>query len=67
MNGKRVREIRGVVLLPNGEVLTDAVVEVYENSLKVSAENVTYETVSQITSVDRKAACLTAKNGRFCF
>ena len=67
MNGKRVRELRGVVLYPNGKVMKDAVVEVYENPVKVSAEDVTYKTVKRITSVDRKVACITATDGRFCF
>jgi hypothetical protein len=66
MDGRRVREVRGVVLSPSGEVMSDAVVEVFENPLKVSAANITYEDVKRITSVDRKLACLPAKDGRFC-
>ena len=67
MNGQRVKELRGVVLYPNGKVMSDAVVEVYENRLPVSAGDLTYEDVKRITSVHRKAACITAKDGRFCF
>ena len=67
MNGKRVKELRGVVLYPNGEVMSDAVVEVYENRLPVSDGNLSYEDVKRITSVATKAACITAKDGRFCF
>ena len=47
--------------------MENAVVEVFENPLKVAAGDYTYKDIERITSVDRKVACLTARNGRFCF
>lgn len=67
MNGGRVKAVRGIVLYPNGEVMEDAVVEVFECPLKVNAANYTYKDVERVTNVKRKTACRTAKNGRFCF
>jgi hypothetical protein len=67
MNGGRVKEVRGIVLYPNGEVMEDAVVEVFESPLRLDVANYTYKDVERITNVERKAACRTAKSGRFCF
>lgn len=67
INGGRVKAIRGVVSYPNGEVMADAVIEVFKRLRKVDGHNYTYEDVKRITTAGRKAACRTAKNGRFCF
>jgi hypothetical protein len=67
MNGGRVKAIRGVVSYPNGEVMEDAVVEVFKSPPKLNPDSYTYEDVERITRGDRKAACRTPRNGRFCF
>jgi hypothetical protein len=67
MNGGRIKSIRGVVLYPGGEVMNDAIVEVFDNPLKASAESISYAEVNQITNSKRRVACLTGKDGAFRF
>ena len=59
---KSVREIRGNVTLPNGEPISEAVIEVYEYS--VSDKKLPVYVVEN--SKKRKTACLTDERGEFC-
>ena len=67
MNGGRVKNLQGVILSPDGKVMKDAIVEVFENRSKAEDENISGAEVSQSSGLKRKAACLTAENGEFCF
>ena len=67
MNGGRVRKLQGVVLYPNGDIMKDAIVEVFENRSKADDENISPAEVSLSTNRKRKAACMTGEDGRFCF
>jgi uncharacterized GH25 family protein len=58
-----VKEIRGRVIDPNGEPFNEVVVELYDYAdadQKLGAS-------ALVETKDRRAACLTDKNGYFCF
>lgn len=57
-----VRQVRGSVILPNGEPISEAVIEVYEYSVS-DKELPAYEVEH---SKKRKTACLTGERGEFC-
>src|SRR5437870_8223150 len=62
-SGGTVKRIQGRVTLPNGEPVTDAVVEVYE--YRNNDRNKRAFEIDESTT--RKTACLSDKNGNFCF
>jgi hypothetical protein len=59
---KPVKRLRGNVMLPNGQPISEAVVEVYDYSDR--DKRLPYEPES---SKKRRAACLTDEKGEFCF
>jgi protocatechuate 3,4-dioxygenase beta subunit len=59
---KPVKQLRGNVMLQNGEPISEAVVEVYDYSGR--DKRLPYGPES---SKKRKAACLTDEKGEFCF
>jgi hypothetical protein len=63
MNAGTVREARGIVTDANGALFEDAVVEVYRLDSGISV-NDAYKVV---TDNQRLSACVTGKNGQFCF
>jgi protocatechuate 3,4-dioxygenase beta subunit len=58
-----VREIKGQVIYRTGEPVPDLVVEVY----KAPARSEEMSTYQLTRNSKRKAACITGKDGRFCF
>lgn len=66
-----VKNLKGVVLFPDATTeLENAVVEIYKiskNTKTLSEVEHSYEEIKEITKKKRKAACLTAENGKFCF
>ena len=58
-----VRKIHGRVTDPNGETMSDVVVEIYN----VTNKNKNFEPYEIADSRKRRAACLTEKDGMFCF
>ena len=67
MNGGRVRKLQGTVFSPSGNVMEDAIVEVYDNRSNADDEYISYEAVKESTNLKRKTACMTGEDGRFCF
>ncbi len=64
MKGGRFRILHGRVLYPNGEPVENAIVEVFTYPKGIDNQ---YLRAHLLNSRDRKTACMTGENGRFCF
>jgi len=68
MNGGRVRRLRGTAFYPNlNQPVKEAVVEVYENHSGFTDANIPSAELEKIIAQERKVACMTAADGKFCF
>jgi hypothetical protein len=59
----KVNRIAGRTLLPDGEAVNEAIVEVFN----YSSSSTDYKDVDSALRNKRRAACMTGENGAFCF
>jgi protocatechuate 3,4-dioxygenase beta subunit len=64
MTGGKIKKLRGKVLYPNGEIVKNAIIEVYDNFTKSDD----WEKINkyEITSRPLRIACMTDDDGNFC-
>jgi hypothetical protein len=64
MTGGKIKKLHGKVLYPNGEIVKNAIIEVYDNFTKLDD----WKKINkyEITSRPLRIACMTDDDGNFC-